>query len=675
MTSKPGESSADTHWDASSIHHALVSVVPHAVFVRDSQGTLEYCNPALAELVGLNVDEIIGYGPGLHEDDPRYETLRGLLKGIDALAESAQGVRAGQVSLSRPGDRTRQLQIHRSTVQGGPQGQPGQMVLLVDVTRQMRTDQALGTSQARMRAILDNASIGIGVLNPQGRYIEANRTWLRMIGYSAEELRGLPVSEITFPDDRAATDENLTALLEGRIRQYHMEKRYLRRDGSHFWAALSVTAIPSENQRPEAVVGIIEDITHRKTVEAELRSKQEDLRTILDSIGDAVLATDRLGRIARMNPVAAELTGWVPEQALGKGIHQVCRLVDSETGEPVDLPVDEVLRTGLRTGLPGPSSLIRPDGTRRDVADHATAIRDETGQVTGVVLVLRDVTEQRQLEDQLRQAQRLESVGRLAGGVAHDFNNQLTVIKGYADLMIRDFQPGSPEHEGLQEILSASNRAHSLTRQLLAFGRKQVLRPERLDLGEVVTELHSVVSRMIGVEVTLNVMGQGQGRLFARVDRGQLQQALINLVVNARDAMPDGGAISLEVMEHTLEEAQAGVGEAIRPGRYVVLAVSDEGEGIPVDIQDQVFEPFFTTRDFGKGTGLGLSMVYGFVKQSGGMLQLRSKPGQGSTFRIFLPAMAPEGQGESPGRWASERSERGGASSPDARAKGERANS
>jgi PAS domain S-box-containing protein len=276
------------------------------------------------------------------------------------------------------------------------------------------------------------------------------------------------------------------------------------------------------------------------------------------------------------------------------------------------------------------------DGSWRTFEAVVTNLVDEPA-VAGLVVNARDITEQRALEGQLRQAQRLEAVGRLAGGVAHDFNNILTAIHGYCELLLTTFDRHDQRRQDVQEIRSAAERAASLTRQLLAFSRKQVLQPATLDVNALISGLQALLGRMIGEDVTLETALEAHPATV-RADPGQLEQVIANLVVNSRDAMPTGGRITLETATVDLDESYVREHAGASVGRFVVLAVTDNGTGMDAETQTHIFEPFFTTKETGKGTGLGLSTVYGIVKQSGGFIWVYSEPGRGTTFKIYLPA-------------------------------------
>jgi PAS domain S-box-containing protein len=379
----------------------------------------------------------------------------------------------------------------------------------------------------------------------------------------------------------------------------------------------------------------------QRAVQARLRAEHETFvavnqrelwRVTLASIGDAVIVTDAGGRVSFLNPTAQELTGWPPAEAAGRPVEEVFRIQHEQTREAVENPVGRVLREGAVVGLANHTVLVARDGTERPVEDSAAPIRDRRRGLAGSVLVFHDVTERRRLEEQFRQAQKMEAVGRLAGGVAHDFNNALTVITGYGHVVLGDLPADSPSRPHVAEMVKAGERAAALVRRLLAFSRKSVLADRVLDLNAVVAGLEGMLRRLLGEDVELATHLQ-PGPGFVRADPGQLEQALLNLAVNARDAMPRGGRLTVEAREVELGGDQAGG----RPGRYARLAVRDTGCGMTPEVKAHLFEPFFTTKGPGQGTGLGLAMVHGFVQQSGGHVEVESEPGAGTTFRLYLP--------------------------------------
>ena len=366
-------------------------------------------------------------------------------------------------------------------------------------------------------------------------------------------------------------------------------------------------------------------ISARRNAERRLRQQREWLRVTLSSIEDAVIAADLAGVVTFMNSAAEAMTGWTFQLATGKPLDDVFRIVDKKSVEDHSKTLSDVI-------------LLSRDGTTRQIELSAAPIRDDANLTTGSVLVFRDVTERKLLQEQFRQAQKMEGIGRLAGGVAHDFNNLLTVILGYCEFAFTKAVGNHSLRDDLNQVKQAGERATTLVSQLLAFSRKQVLQPRVLDLNQVVGSSERMLQRLIGEDVDL-VSNTRSGLRHVLADPGQIEQIILNLAVNARDAMPQGGRLTIETANVELDENYARTHAEVVPGRYVLLAASDTGHGMDADTQARIFEPFFTTKEPGKGTGLGLSTVFGIVKQSGGHIWFYSEPGQGATFKIYLPVV------------------------------------
>jgi PAS domain S-box-containing protein len=375
----------------------------------------------------------------------------------------------------------------------------------------------------------------------------------------------------------------------------------------------------------------------KRAVEA-LREIEERFRQVYDEAPVGYHEIDGEGRIIRVNRRELEMLGYTEQELLG---HPVWKFVVEE----------EMTRQVIMAKIAGDISFHetfertyrRKDGTTLPVLIEDRVIRDKKGGVTGIRSMIEDITERRRAEEalkkseeQLRQWQRVEAIGRLAGGVAHDFNNLLMTIKGCSELLLRELDVKNPRREEVEEIRKAAERATALTRQLLAFGRRQVLQPQVLDLNEVVANMDRMLQRLIGEDIQLlTVLDPELWPL--KVDPGQIEQVIMNLAVNARDAMPGGGKLTIETANVVLDEDYARRHVSVKPGPCVMLAVTDNGCGMDQETQSHLFEPFFTTKKTGEGTGLGLSTVYGIVKQSGGNIWAYSEPRQGTTFKIYLP--------------------------------------
>ena len=376
---------------------------------------------------------------------------------------------------------------------------------------------------------------------------------------------------------------------------------------------------------------------HARAEEA-LRESEERFRQIYDETPIGYHELDTRGRIVRVNRTELEMLGYPVEEMLGQPVWKF--VLEEETTRHVimakiagDVSFHETFERTYR----------RKDGTTLPVLVKDRVIRDKGGRIIGIRSTVEDITERRRSEEalrkseeQLRQWQKVEAIGRLAGGIAHDFNNLLMTIKGCSEILLQECDAQDPRREEAEEIQKAAERATSLTRQLLAFGRRQILQPQVLDLNKVVTNMNKMLQRVIGEDIQLLTVLEPKLRPV-KVDPGQIEQVIMNLAVNARDAMPRGGRLTIETANVFLDEDYAQRHVSVKPGSYVMLAVSDNGCGMDQETQSHLFEPFFTTKEKGKGTGLGLSTVYGIVKQSGGNIWAYSELGRGTTFKIYLP--------------------------------------
>ncbi len=496
----------------------------------------------------------------------------------------------------------------------GLDGKPREAMVLVQDLTGLET---LRQSEARQGAMVQAALDAIVTTDHAGRILEFNPAAERIFGCRRADAIGRDMADLIMPprlrDRHRQGMEHYLATGEGPILGRRMEITAMRADGTEFPAEVAIARISSKG--PPVFTGFIRDITEKKTAEDALRNAETRLRTVVDESPIVVFALDRDGTYTVSAGKGLARLGRREGEAVGKSIYDLYR----------DHP--EVLALIDRC-FAGEEFTANVDVGAVSFEAHYVPVRNEMGEVTGLFGVATDITDRKGLETQLRHAQKMEAVGRLAGGVAHDFNNLLTVVRGHSEVLLGKMSPADPLRLSAEEIHKASERAVLLTRQLLAFSRKNVSTPEDLDLCEVVRDMESMLHRLIGEDVRL-LTRTGGWPLRVRADRGQMEQVVANLSVNARDAMPEGGDLVIEVS--AVEVAGAA------PGPYVALTVSDQGCGMAPEVIAHLFEPFFTTKEQGKGTGLGLSVVYGIVRQSGGDIRVDSAVGKGSTFRILLP--------------------------------------
>ena len=392
-----------------------------------------------------------------------------------------------------------------------------------------------------------------------------------------------------------------------------------------------ITPIRTHGERLTGYVVLLRDVTERRHTEAALRDSELRYRELVENARDLICTCDLDGRILSVNQAGLDLIGYSSQALVGR---QLLELVAPESREHA-----EAVFTGIQSDVPSDRTeiaVLASDG-HRVVLELATWVQRRNGVATAVQAIGRDVTERRRLEEELRQAQKMEAVGKLAGGVAHDFNNLLTAIIGFAAMAEAEQPQGTPMHEWMAEIRHSGEQAATLTHQLLAFGRRQMLQPILLDLNQVVDDTQRMLRRLIGEDIEL-VVQLAPGLRAVRADRSQVEQVIVNLVVNARDAMPRGGRLTIRTENVVIEPRTSPVAQGPAAGDYAALSVEDTGEGIDPAILGRIFEPFFTTKAIGRGTGLGLSTVYGVVKQSSGDVQVRSTPGRGAIFTVLLPA-------------------------------------
>ncbi len=496
------------------------------------------------------------------------------------------------------------------------------------------TERAHGVarrSEARYRLLFDANPLPAWVYDRDTlRFLAVNQSAVREYGYSEEELLSLTLADIRPPEDVPALLDAVAASSDGLHRGGGW--RHRRKDGTVLDVEIVSHGIEFDGHRNAELI-IVLDVTDRLRAEAKLRDQADVLRAVVDDSPLGVIVLDLDLRISRWNPSAERIFGWSAEEVLGKSYDIV--IPEERRDEHARLRADSIAG---KTIMNVESQRRRKDGSLVDVSISVAALRHADGGVRGFAVVLADIAERLRLETRLRQTEKMEAVGQLAGGIAHDFNNLLTVITSYSGLLLGELPQGSPLQADVQQIGGAAKRAAALTRQLLAFSRQQVLRPQLLTLNSVVGGLEKLLRRLVREDIEITTMLDSDAGLV-EADPGQLEQMIINLVVNARDAMPHGGTLTIRTSNAELDESyvELHTEAAVVPGRYVKLSVTDTGIGMTPEVRRRIFDPFFTTKAPGVGTGLGLATVYGIVKQSGGYIWVYSEPGRGAAFEIYLP--------------------------------------
>jgi PAS domain S-box-containing protein len=484
----------------------------------------------------------------------------------------------------------------------------------------------LQESEIRFRVLVENSLDAMTLLDAKGKILFVTRTASAILGVSAEEFLGSEALGYVHPEDRAGTVAKMREALErpGLVLSHAARCRHA--DGG--WRDLEGTLVNRlEDPSVRALVMTYRDVTERKRAQEQLVT----LSRAVEQSPVSILITDPEGRIEYVNPRFTAVSGYTLDEVRG-GNPRI--LKSGETPREVYRQLWETITAGREWR--GELHNKKKNGELYWEDALISPILDPDGRVAHFLAVKEDISRRKELEAQLLHAQKMEAVGRLAGGVAHDFNNILTVITGYTAMLIEETPPESSQREPLVEVHRMAERAAALTQQLLAFSRRQVLRPRPIALNAILADMNRMLRRILGEDIELSVVAPSDlGTVVA--DPGQVEQVLVNLAVNARDAMPGGGRLRIETANVVVEEGEAARRLGLEHGRYVALTVSDTGDGIPADARDKIFEPFFTTKGQGKGTGLGLATVYGIVTQSGGAIEVESEPGRGATFRIFLP--------------------------------------
>ncbi len=582
-----------------------------------------FANEAYAEIFGLDLPEIVGrhvfdlLPAGWPQIQPRLDR---------ALAGERV---AYELTLPPPFGATspRWFRVMYEP-RAGDRGRPTVVVVVMDISENKRAEEAIRESEERYRRLVDVLPEAL-FIHSNDKIVFCNPAFVRLMGASGpEELLGMRSSDVAHRDYHDLIRTRIAAMRETGEATTGIEMRLVRLDGRQ--VPVYSAGSPITGAGSSSILVVLSDLTERER-------SMDLLRSVLESVNDAILTIDKLGIVQSANPATERLFGYTMTEVVGENIRML--MPEPYRGEH-DSYIANYLRTGVAKviGIGREVEGRRKDGTIFPLELTVTEFRlDGERHFTGVV---RDISARRQLEAQFRQAQKMEAIGRLAGGVAHDFNNLLTVINGYGDLMLMELPEGDTLREPVAAILDAGERAARLTQQLLAFSRKAIVAPKILDLNDLVAESAKLVCRLIGEDIVVAVaLAPALARIKA--DPGQIEQVIMNLVVNARDAMPNGGRLTIETRNVTLGAEDLTGDPDLKPGPYARLTVTDTGCGMPDEVRAKIFEPFFTTKEVGKGTGLGLAVVHGVVKLCGGQIGVESQVGVGTAFQLHFPA-APE---------------------------------
>jgi len=510
--------------------------------------------------------------------------------------------------------------------------------------KRKQVEDLLEKERNLLRTLIDNLPDIIYVKDTESRFVTGNNAVAHLMGAATpDELIGKTDFDF-YPEEIAHkfyNDEQ--EIIRSGQEIIQREEPVIDSESNNRWLSTTKVPLRDSNGKIIGIVGIGRDITQIKQSEDELRNEMDKAQRYLNIAGVIVIIVDNNQNVTLINKKGCEILGYEENEIIGKNWYD--NFIPERIKKKAKTIFTKLMAGDNELNEYYENPVLTKNGEERVIAWHDVFLRDKEGRITGILSSGEDITEKRRLEKQLIQAQKMEAIGTLAGGVAHDFNNLLSVIIGYSDFILTKLDKENHITKYIEEISKAGQRAASLTQQLLAFSRKQTLQPTALDLNTLVTEMEKMLRRLIGEDIELIAYLEPKLRPV-KADHGQVEQIIMNLTVNARDAMPMGGKLTIKTENVTIDESYCKIYSYARSGTFVCLSVSDTGVGMDKETISHIFEPFFTTKEVGKGTGLGLSVVFGILKQHNGWINVYSEPGQGSSFRVYLESLFVEGKEE-----------------------------
>jgi two-component system NtrC family sensor kinase len=617
----------------------VLSSIGDAVITTNTEGNIVFMNPAAEGLTGWSIQEALGKDVEEVFNIINEKTEEKITNPVHkVLTKKTVTTLAHHTALITRSGTKIPIADSSAPIKDEDNNFIGVVLVFSDITERKKAEEALRKSEEQVRLLLNSAAEAIYGLDLEGNCTFCNPSSLRLLGFEKEEdLLGRKMHNLVHH-----TRIDASPYPEGHCRIYevmksgkgvHVDDEVLwRADGSSFYAEYRCYPVKADGSIIGAVVTFL-DITER-------RQAEKFIQNILESVGEGFIVIGKDFRILSANRAFCDFVKMPVEEIIGKHCYEISHHIKKpcyEAGE--ECPVNTTFQTGK------PHTIIHThydkEGKPSFTETRSYAMKDESGEVLSVIETINDITEKKRLESQLRHAQKMEAVGHLAGGVAHDFNNILTAITGYGNLLKMKTKEDDPARYNIDQILASVERGANLTQSLLAFSRKQIMNPRPINFNTIVESVLRLLKRLIGEDIELTTKLTKED-VTVMADSGQIEQILMNLATNARDAMPDGGTLTIETERQELDkEYVASHGFGV-PGSYILISIADSGMGMDEETRSKIFEPFFTTKEVGKGTGLGLAMIYGIIKQHMGYINVYSEPEEGTIFRIYLPLIEKE---------------------------------